>query len=93
MTIIDVVSVDQQPDMMNAGINLLDMGHVAVVTKSEHAHIKIGCPKCEDKCIGSKFHSGCRYRTYQEDYSVLNQNTVNETIFIDTSRLDAYRQW
>ena len=59
----------------------------------EHAHIKIGCPKCEDKCIGSKFHSGCRYRTYQEDYSVLNQNTINETIFIDTSRLDAYRQW
>ncbi len=59
----------------------------------EHAHIKNGCPKCEDKCIGSKFHSGCRYRTYQEDYSVLNQNTVNETVFIDTLRLDAYRQW
>lgn len=58
-----------------------------------YAHIKIGCPKCEDKCTGSKFHSGCRYRTYQEDYSVLNRNTVNEVVFIDNLHLEEYRQW
>jgi ATP-dependent DNA helicase DinG len=59
----------------------------------EHAHIRGGCPKCEDKCIDSKFHNGCRYRTYQEDYSVSNRNTVNETIFIDDSRLDECQKW
>jgi hypothetical protein len=59
----------------------------------EHAHIRNGCPKCDDKCIGSEFHSGCRYRTYREDYTIVNQNTLNESIFIDDSRLDEYQKW
>jgi DEAD_2 len=59
----------------------------------EHAHIRNGCPRCDDNCIGSKFHSGCRYRTYREDYMVVNQNTLNETIFIDDLRLDEYQKW
>ena len=41
MTITDVVNVDQQPDMINAGINLLDMGHVVVVTKSNMLTLKL----------------------------------------------------
>jgi ATP-dependent DNA helicase DinG len=58
----------------------------------EYAHSRRGCVRCNYP-DSSKFHSGCRYRTHIEDYSVLDRNTLTETVLIDGSRLDQYQNW
>ena len=58
-----------------------------------YSHVKRGCPKCRDTGINSDFHSGYRYKTFKEDYRILNRNTDGEDVFIDDLRLDQYRGW
>ena len=41
----------------------------------------------------SKFHDGCRYRTYLEDYEIEIQNTDNEQIEISPLRREEYQAW
>ena len=40
-----------------------------------------------------KFHEGCRYRTYPEDYELSLRNTENEQIEISNSRREEYQAW
>ena len=41
----------------------------------------------------SKFHDGCRYRTYLEDYEIEFQNTDNEQIELSPLRREEYQAW
>jgi len=57
-----------------------------------YAHTRNECPKCISG-VDSKFHDGCRYKTYQEDYKISKRNTIYENVFIDELRLDEYKKW
>ena len=59
---------------------------------TDYAHSKRKCLRCKDPG-SSKFHSGCRYRTHLDDYSVLDRYTLTETVYIDDSRLDQCQNW
>jgi hypothetical protein len=39
----------------------------------------------------NKFHSGCRYRTYQEDYKIELKNSDDERIEISDLRMEEYQ--
>jgi ATP-dependent DNA helicase DinG len=45
---------------------------------------------CRDR--STKFHNGCRYRTFPEDYTVKHRNTTNEAVYIDHFRFNGYKK-
>lgn len=64
---------------------------------SDYKHQKESCMVCLDlevnsMCTANKFHKGCRYRTFPEDYVVTFPNTDYEQIEIKSNRRQDY-QW
>ena len=60
-----------------------------------YEHVPKNCPICRvgGGLISDDFHMGCRYRTFPEDYEVINENTDQETVFINEIRLAQYHEY
>jgi ATP-dependent DNA helicase DinG len=63
-----------------------------------YSHNKKTCSLCRVRRSHSftneiKFHEGCRYRTYPEDYELALRNTENEQIEISDFRREEYQAW
>lgn len=54
-----------------------------------YVHVRKHCKVCNDRSSG--FHDGCRYRTFLEDYDILNANSDKEEIFINGAQISAYQ--
>ena len=59
------------------------------------AHLAKNCDACLiSKASGrEKFHDGCRYRTWEEDYQISDRNGINENIFIPIRTSEAYLRY
>jgi ATP-dependent DNA helicase DinG len=57
-------------------------------------HEKNVCSICDMGVLyKGQFHNGCRYKTFSEDYSIKNQGTDKEDVFINPTRLEEYRKY
>ena len=57
-------------------------------------HVPKNCPLCSHSYVfGTSFHSGCRYRTFPEDYEVTSENTDEELIFLKPERTAQYHEY
>ncbi len=59
------------------------------------AHLAKNCDACLISKPGGreKFHDGCRYRTWEEDYQISDRNGINENIFIPVRTSEAYLRY
>ena len=71
--------------------------------QTSYKHEAKSCAQCKSRRWDStatntttnkrKFHDGCRYRTYLEDYEIEFQNTDNEQIEVSPLRREEYQAW
>lgn len=64
--------------------------------KTGYEHDINTCELCKlqrGEIANSKFHNGCRYRTYTEDYDLEFKNTDNERVELNELRMEQYQSW
>lgn len=60
-----------------------------------YKHSRKTCKHCigRDSAHSVKFHEGCRYKTYPEDYTLALPNTYDEQVEISNQRREQYQAW
>jgi len=63
--------------------------------QTAYQHNKRTCTFCQlgQESSNTKFHNGCRYRTYPEDYSLEFRNSINEQVELSNLRKQEYESW